>query len=131
MATYPTTSPLTTEQLNARLAAAHARPVGPTRERAVTELALAAIARRDRPPRPEVRYIEFDWSPNGGLDAHAFLDAHGREVPLPGLAGDLAPVEHRPALPGPGHLIPISAHHGPFLLACPPTRHGRSRRLPR
>ncbi|MFF0452982.1 hypothetical protein [Nocardia africana] len=110
-----------TADLDARLAAAHAMPAGPAREHAITELALAAVIAEISRRAPSVRYVEFDWAPYGGLDAHTFLDAHGNEIVVPGLAGDLAQWSTDLRSPHISAMIAISPH-GPFLLdlATPP-----------
>lgn len=110
-----------TADLDARLAAAHAMPAGAAREQTITELALAVIIAEISRRAPSVRYAEFDWAPYGGLDAHAFLDAHGNEICVPGLAGDLAQWSTDLRSPHLSAMIPLSPH-GPFLLdlASPP-----------
>ncbi|WP_063002534.1 hypothetical protein [Nocardia mikamii] len=104
-----------TADFDARLAAAHAMSAGPAREHAITELALAVIIAELSRRAPSVRYVEFDWAPYGGLDAHAFLDAHGKKISVPGLAGDLAQWSTDLRSPHISAMIAISPH-GPFLL---------------
>lgn len=90
-------------------------PTGRARELALTAPALAAIVTEITRRAPRVRYVEFDWAPYGGLDAHTFLDAHGHEVDAPGLAADLAQWSTDLRSPDLAGMIPISSH-GPFLL---------------
>ncbi|MBV7706495.1 hypothetical protein NOVA_27285 [Nocardia nova] len=103
-----------TADLDARLAAAHDMPAGPAREQTITDLALAVIT-AEIGRAPSVRYVEFDWAPYGGLDAHAFLDAHGDEILVPGLAGDLAQWSTDLRSPHTCGMTAMSPR-GPFLL---------------
>ncbi|PPJ25609.1 hypothetical protein [Nocardia nova] len=113
MTTHPPTDP--TADLDVRLDAAHALRGGPARERAITEAALAAVVTEIGRRAPSVHYVEFDWAPYGGLDAHAFLDSRGNEIEVPGLAGDLAQWTTDLRSPDMAAMIPISPR-GPFLL---------------
>jgi hypothetical protein len=113
MTTHPPTDPIA--DLDARLDAAPAMRGGPARERAITEAALAAVVTEIRRRAPSVRYVEFDWAPYGGLDAHAFLDTRGNEIEVPGLAGDLAHWSTDLRSPDTAAMIAISPR-GPFLL---------------
>ncbi|GGL20604.1 hypothetical protein [Nocardia jinanensis] len=72
--------PDTVEEARTRLAVAFDFPLGPVREKRITDAVLALITLEIRRRNPAITTVLFDWAPYGGLGVAGFRSHDGNAV---------------------------------------------------